>query len=824
MRVFGIRPFWLPRVFAADGYRRVVRAVLVAVLLLLPVGPVFAQAGEIPTPQSESEKSINASKMVSPLRSNVFGEDISLYDGSTTFSVTDVDIPGNNSLPVRIGRRLKIEDRHYEAYLPGFSDWDIDLPRIEGVFLSAKGWVIPGSSPNARCSIPSAPDVTQSGLIINSFDIWHGNYLYIPGVGQQEMLVNNATKLPAITDGQTYPWVTAKFWRIRCLPTTASGYPGEAFVALSPDGTKYTLDYVVARSTIGVRVGALNSETGTGVARDRVSFLVTRVDDRFGNWVKYAYSNGNLTGITSSDGRSITLGYANNLISTVTANGKTWNYSYTPIANPTKYGMTSTLSEVDLPDESKWTYSYVGTLLPLKEWDAHDAGGSHPSLCPVEYDSRYDDDGYHLTITSPSGAVGKFDFGYSSIYRSHTPVTPCQASPNQAPSPYASHYSSNYRIGKKTISGVGLTTQSWTYYIDDGSISFYTNPSEKPTDPCPACRQTKTATVIGSDGKYDRYMFGIVYGNNEGQLLRQEHGTGSATPLSYTLTQYLTNAEVAAQNFPDAVGGSLNGAYSPATHLRPVVKTTLYQDGKAFQSEIGKSGAVYSLDAFARPNQQIKSSFTSLPPVAPSGTSTVSVPASSTTGNYTVSWTTVAGATSYKLEQQIYTDSWIQVLSSSGTSAAMSNMDTGTYGYRITACNDYGCGPTSGADTINVLQPTPRTPTIFPQGSWGNTEVKTVKWSEVGLDVGGYYILDQSADGGSTWGTHYTTSQSSTIVTQPSNTTYRYRVKACYQNNTCGAYSPSVAITVEFDPCPTCRGVGGDFRFEPMRQVVANAH
>jgi hypothetical protein len=153
----------------------------------------------------------------------------------------------------------------------------------------------------------------------------------------------------------------------------------------------------------------------------------------------------------------------------------------------------------------------------------------------------------------------------------------------------------------------------------------------------------------------------------------------------------------------------------------------------------------------------------------------------------------------------------------------MSNMDTGTYGYRITACNDYGCGPTSGADTINVLQPTPRTPTIFPQGSWGNTEVKTVKWSEVGLDVGGYYILDQSADGGATWGTHYTTSQASAIVTQPTNTTYRYRVKACYQNNTCGAYSPSVAITVEFDPCPTCRGVGGEFHVEPMRQVADHA-
>lgn len=178
MGVLGMKSCGLPWIPAANGYRRALCAGLMATLLLLPFGQVLAQVGEIPSPQSQAEKSINASKVVSPLKSNLFGEDISLYDGSTTFSVTDVDIPGNNALPVRVGRRLKIEDRHFEAYLPGFSDWDIDLPRIEGVFLSANGWKIPGSSPYARCSIPPQPDVTQPGYYINYFDIWHGNYLY----------------------------------------------------------------------------------------------------------------------------------------------------------------------------------------------------------------------------------------------------------------------------------------------------------------------------------------------------------------------------------------------------------------------------------------------------------------------------------------------------------------------------------------------------------------------------------------------------------------------------------------------------------------------
>jgi hypothetical protein len=135
--------------------------VLVA-LLVLQVGhaALAAPADPTPLPDEEYELKLHAAQQVSPLTSELAGEEVSMYDGSTTFSVTDADIPGNNALPVRIGRRLKIIDRHMEGNLPGFGDWDLDLPRIEGTFLADRGWKLEGAAPAGHGQSP--PTTTSS--------------------------------------------------------------------------------------------------------------------------------------------------------------------------------------------------------------------------------------------------------------------------------------------------------------------------------------------------------------------------------------------------------------------------------------------------------------------------------------------------------------------------------------------------------------------------------------------------------------------------------------------------------------------------------------
>ena len=60
------------------------------------------------TPHTEYYKKIKSGEGLAPLTSSLFGDSISPSSGSTEFVVTDIDLPGNNALPVRLQRRLAV--------------------------------------------------------------------------------------------------------------------------------------------------------------------------------------------------------------------------------------------------------------------------------------------------------------------------------------------------------------------------------------------------------------------------------------------------------------------------------------------------------------------------------------------------------------------------------------------------------------------------------------------------------------------------------------------------------------------------------------------
>ena len=96
--------------------------------------------------------------------------------------------------------------------------------------------------------------------------------------------------------------------------------------------------------------------------------------------------------------------------------------------------------------------------------------------------------------------------------------------------------------------------------------------------------------------------------------------------------------------------------------------------------------------------------------IPPATAPSLTVPASSSTGNYTVSWAGVSGATSYTLQEQVNGGSWATIQTSSATSKALSGKGNGSYGYHVQACNVGGCGPWSSTGTTTVtLIPTPPT-------------------------------------------------------------------------------------------------------------------
>src|SRR6185437_11890661 len=179
----------------------------------------------------------------------------------------------------------------------------------------------------------------------------------LPGNGQQALLEEPSPELPAPPSG-TYPWITKSFWRISCESSTANGYPGEGFIAVSPKGVKYHFDYVVQVPTAKIVRGWNPGSSGTDSQnRNVVYFLVTRIEDRFGNWVTYQYSGNHLQSIASKDGRRIDLVWNGDNVASASSSLGTWRYGYDGTA----------LRAVTRPDESKWQFASSGDMKILPD-------------------------------------------------------------------------------------------------------------------------------------------------------------------------------------------------------------------------------------------------------------------------------------------------------------------------------------------------------------------------------------------------------------------------------------------------------------------------
>jgi Ni,Fe-hydrogenase III small subunit len=81
-------------------------------LLGLTVLAAHAQTTDGVEPYEEYGKHLRAAQEVTPLKSEAFGDKVSLYNGATEFVAVDVSIPGNNALPVELRRQFVVEGRH----------------------------------------------------------------------------------------------------------------------------------------------------------------------------------------------------------------------------------------------------------------------------------------------------------------------------------------------------------------------------------------------------------------------------------------------------------------------------------------------------------------------------------------------------------------------------------------------------------------------------------------------------------------------------------------------------------------------------------------
>ena len=107
-------------------------SICVATVLCSAAGGTAAASTVMP--YEEYAKRIDSAKTVSALTSGLFGDSVSLYNGATTFSATDIDLPGQSGLPVRVQRNFQIDTADPTERLGGFGLWDLDVPYIHGTF------------------------------------------------------------------------------------------------------------------------------------------------------------------------------------------------------------------------------------------------------------------------------------------------------------------------------------------------------------------------------------------------------------------------------------------------------------------------------------------------------------------------------------------------------------------------------------------------------------------------------------------------------------------------------------------------------------------
>ena len=557
-------------------------------------------------PYQEYRKHLESAREIAPLDLGLFGEKINLYNGSTTFEVSDIALPGNGSLPVNLTRRVSIEvqpqgEWAYDTLLAGAGNWDIDVPYVAATYPQSSGWH------SQRCSMGSVPPISNAGF--HRSEVWQGIAISIPGRGSTNALGLGA-QVPRPSDGRQYVLSTTERDVLECIPMK-SGLPGEGFRMTTSSGTRYYFDVGVTRTaaTLERWENRLNDvPLQRLLRRNKFYLLASRLEDRFGNSVEFQYNAaGHPTRIWSSDGREIVLTYSNGRLTTATANGRTWQYQYHSIGGG-RYGLAAAVQ----PDGSKWQYTYSGNLFP--------PAPSIDTLPPLPYCSQNPlllDVGYQLSATHPSGASGTFTFSNRRHYRSGVHASECLAEgadpETRTYKLLTPHFFDVMSLDSKSIAGPGLhEALTWAYDYGANFETLWGSPSGPASYPCTTCTPYKVTTLTRPDASKERYRFGIVYWLNDSRELLVDTLNASGTTARSVATDYLAEVDVSKQNFHGVYGTVLGGVGDPAlARVRPVVKRSIVQEGTTFLWQVpeGCGGVgVHCFDAFGRPTQEQRSS------------------------------------------------------------------------------------------------------------------------------------------------------------------------------------------------------------------------
>lgn len=551
-----------------------------AALLALGIAHAGAWAQGTASIYDEQAKLVSADGQVAPLKGDLFGDRVSLYSGTLEFVNTDFLIPGNNALPVGVARRHVTGQLRVAAEASVttgiFGDWDLEIPHLSGVYaggVANKGWAVLQSGADAykRCTYFGSPPEGRPSKGLSTWEpsaySWSGHSLYVPGQGAQTVLLRMAQNLPQPSDGRSWPLLTKNGWQLGCLPTLANGTgygrtQGEGFLALAPDGTEYRFDWMAERPMPSMVKKPLTYPGTDRLFRIEVWLMPTRITDRFGNTVTLIYdpaSPWRVQTITASDGRSVSFSYhpGTQLVSTVTDGLRTWTYSY----------VGTRLSQVGLPDGSRWTYNLAALAI------ATQYGVDTSPTC--NYAGQVVAAPATGEITHPSGARGVFAMQSRIHGRSKVPES-CEYYDGNVANNYSlfPQYFATRSITSKTLFGPGLPAAGlrtdYAYSAANGSWST-----------CTTCSETKTVEVTDPRGYRTRHTFGTRFGVNDGQLLQIDEGWNGSSAMRSTVNRYRATD---AGPYPAWIGDSDQMRKDPlqSEQYSPLDRKVVTQQGVSF--------------------------------------------------------------------------------------------------------------------------------------------------------------------------------------------------------------------------------------------------
>ncbi|MEL4892128.1 RHS repeat protein [Xanthomonas protegens] len=568
------------------------------------------------TPEDEFVTRIRSSQDLKPIGNSPFGENVDLYTGQISFRQTDIDQPGIG-LPIQLIRELSANDLVDDR---AFGDWWLEVPSIRTITVPENDFFS-----NKRCSnFSRAPDVSfvvrehHSSVYLTADQWWGGYQLEIPGSGRQDLLKRdpNNTNVPQMigADGSKleFPIVTKKNWVVACLPNIAndsggnsfSDKTGEGFLVVSPEGTKYWMNWLIYREYADATRGPRTSDAG----RQMAIMMATRVEDRYGNSLSYEYDpSGNLTKIQSSDGRTLTLAYESwdgwqrNLTSksknsrvisaTIQASdapSRTWRYAYsTDSENP------GSLISVTLPDQTFWSISAPNSA--YNPFITHGLGSKWGSYSAYSLDDcassfSKSSDTFEVVIRHPTGLVGTFTIGSLVRGRSYVPFD-CGKQYQDSKFNYVkirNLYNVLDLVAKK-MSGPGVNEQQWIYR--------YSDPGNSWSKDCSAgCTDTVWTDVKQPNGSITRYTFSNRYDSTESLLLKYETYSGDVGSALARSEKY-AYARPNSGPWPNVAGDAFleNINKEQVTSISPRLEREIFQDGDLYYYSVEK------FDNLARP-------------------------------------------------------------------------------------------------------------------------------------------------------------------------------------------------------------------------------